>query len=207
MKANLPKATVARLPLYLQCLEEVPASQRIISSQQLARMAGVNSAKVRKDLSYLGSFGTRGVGYDTEELRVLIARRLGRTEPCAVAIVGAGNLGEALAGYEGFEERGFRIAAIFDTDPDKIGRRVNGMPIEHLSGLRRAVVERGVNIGIITTPPQVAQDVADSLGAAGVRSILNFAPAVLEVPPGVQVRRVDLSTELQILSYYLNQAE
>jgi redox-sensing transcriptional repressor len=179
-------------------------SQLIVSSDQLATTAGVNSAKVRKDLSYLSPRGTRGVGYDVEELKQLIAVRLGRTAPPVVAIVGAGNLGQALAGYDGFVEHGFTIAALFDTDQAKVGKTVGGTRVYHLDELDEIVAGEAISIGMITTPEGAAQEVANRLAAAGVRSILNFAPAILKVPEGVEVRRVDLSTELQILSYYLN---
>jgi redox-sensing transcriptional repressor len=205
MKGSIPRATVNRLPLYLQVLEDLGPSQSTISSEQLARAAGVNSANVRKDLSYLGSYGTRGVGYDAGHLQFQIARRLGRTGATAVAIIGAGNLGQALAGFPGFEESGFVVAGVFDSDPNKIGSEVNGLAVEAVADLDEAVKDREVAIGIITTPASSAQDVADRLSAAGVRSILNFAAAMLDVGPGVEVRRVDLSTELQILSYYLHE--
>lgn len=200
--ASIPRATVARLPLYLQCLEAM--TEPIVSSDQLAATAGVNSAKVRKDLSYLSPQGTRGVGYDLAELRQLIAARLGRTADWMVAIVGAGNLGQALAGFDGFAEHGFRVAALFDTDPAKVGTTIEGKLVHHLDDLEAVIGAEGIAIGMITTPEAPAQEVADKLAAAGVRSILNFAPAILKVPRGVEVRRVGLSTELQILSYYLN---
>ena len=194
---------MTRLPLYLLCLEGM--SQEIVSSDQLAQRAGVSSAKVRKDLSYLGPQGTRGVGYDVAELKELIAVRLGRSDSFAkVAIVGAGNLGQALAGFDGFTESGFQVGALFDSDPDKIGTSIAGLPVHHIEDIEMVVKEEGVLIGMITTPEDGAQEVADALAAAGVRSIVNFAPTVLKVPEGVEVRRVDLSTELQILSYYLN---
>ena len=202
MAAQIPRATVARLPLYLQCLEGM--AQEIVSSDQLATTAGVNSAKVRKDLSYLGPQGTRGVGYDVAELKALIFDRLGRAAPSVVAIVGAGNLGQALAGHERFEEQGFRVAALFDTDASKVGTMVSGHKVHHVDQLSAIIDTERVTIGMITTPEESAQAVADSLTAAGVRSILNFAPTILKVPEGVAVRRVDLSTELQILSYYLH---
>ena len=201
MKDSIPPVTVERLPLYLQCLDELPPSADWISSERLAAMAGVNSAQVRKDLSYLGSYGVRGVGYDVDHLRGQIERQLGH---CVVAIVGAGNLGAALANYPGFHERGFKVAGVFDVDDDKIGTDVNGVEVESLTLLEQAVLERNVAIGIIATPAAAAQEVADRLSDAGVHSILNFAPVVLHVPNGVQVRRVNLSNELQILSFYLN---
>jgi redox-sensing transcriptional repressor len=201
VKASIPPVTVERLPLYLQCLDELPASADWISSQRLAAMAGVNSAQVRKDLSYLGSYGVRGVGYDVGHLRGQIELQLGH---CTVAIVGAGNLGAALANYPGFDERGFKVGGVFDVDDAKIGTFVNGVEVESLASLEQAVRERSVAIGIIATPAQAAQDVANRLSAAGVQSILNFAPVVLHVPNGVKVRRVNLSNELQILSFYLH---
>ena len=201
MKDSIPPVTVERLPLYLQCLDELPSSADWISSERLAAMAGVNSAQVRKDLSYLGSYGVRGVGYDIDHLRGQIERQVGH---CTVAIVGAGNLGAALANYPGFHERGFKVAGVFDVDDDKIGTSVNGVEVEPLALLEAAVKERDVAIGIIATPAAAAQEVANRLSTAGVHSILNFAPVVLHVPNGVQVRRVNLSNELQILSFYLN---
>ena len=202
MAGLIPRATVARLPLYLQCLEEL--TQEIVSSDQLADSAGVNSAKVRKDLSYLQPGGTRGVGYDVAELMKLISVRLGRTAASMVAIVGAGNLGQALAGFEGFAEQGFRVAAVFDTDPSKVGTMVAANKVHHIDDLGDVIHRKRITIGVITTPGESAQQVADELAEAGVRSILNFAPAILKVPEGVEVRRVDLSAELRILSYYLN---
>ncbi|MGH9281831.1 MAG: redox-sensing transcriptional repressor Rex [Acidimicrobiales bacterium] len=173
-----------------------------ISSEELARLAGVNAAKVRKDLSYLGSYGTRGVGYDVEYLLYQISRELGLTQDRPVAIVGLGNLGHALANYRGFMARGFRIVAIFDADPAKVGELVGALAIHHIDDLARVAAEKDVAIGVIATPASAAQDVADRLVAAGVASILNFAPVVLSVPPVVSVRKVDLSIELQILSFY-----
>jgi len=173
-----------------------------VSSERLAELAGVNAAKVRKDLSYLGSYGTRGVGYDVEHLVRQITQTLGLTHDWPVVIVGIGNLGQALAGYRGFGARGFRIVALVDTDPAKVGRRIAGRVVEPLSDLPEIVTSRGVAIGVIATPAEAAQDVVDRLVAAGVRSILNFAPAVVTVAPDVSLRKVDLATELQILSFY-----
>ena len=203
MKARVPRVTVQRLPVYLHCLESLPAGQAGVSSDQLATMAGVNSAKVRKDLSYLGSYGVRGVGYDVEHLKLQIGLELGLESDWSVVIVGVGNLGQALANYAGFGERRFRVVGLFDNDPRKHGVRVDRLVIEPMSRLEAAVTERNASIAIITTPPAAAQEVADRLTEAGVRSILNFAPTVIRVPDGVDVRRVDLSTELQVLSFYL----
>lgn len=171
----------------------------------MAAIAGVNSAQVRKDLSYLGSYGVRGVGYQIDDLKTQIGRALGLTRRYPVVIVGAGNLGSALCKYDGFSSWGFEVVAMLDIDPKKVGGLIDGVTVESLSALERVVAERGVAIGIVATPASVAQDVADRLAAAGVTSILNFAPTVLQVPAGVEVRRVDLSTELQILSFHLQQ--
>ena len=194
---------MARLPLYYRALMEV-AEQKVatISSERLAEMAGVNAAKVRKDFSYLGSYGTRGVGYDVEYLLFQISRELGLTQDWPVAIVGVGNLGHALANYKGFTARGFRVVGLVDADPAKRGERIGDLVVEPMEELPRIVAERGVAIGIIATPAPVAQEVADALVAAGVTSILNFAPTVLSVPDGVDVRKVDLSIELQILAFH-----
>ncbi|HVE47185.1 MAG TPA: redox-sensing transcriptional repressor Rex [Acidimicrobiales bacterium] len=200
---RVPEATVARLPLYLRSLLEVAeATIGTISSERLAEMAGVNAAKVRKDLSYLGSYGTRGVGYDVQYLLYQISRELGLTQDWPVAIVGLGNLGRALANYRGFLARGFHVAALVDSDDDKVGTFVGDLEVEHIDDMKAIAARHGVAIGIIATPAAVAQEVADLLVEAGVSSILNFAPVVLNVPPHVSLRKVDLSIELQILSFY-----
>ncbi|HEX2118728.1 MAG TPA: redox-sensing transcriptional repressor Rex [Acidimicrobiales bacterium] len=200
---RIPEATVARLPVYLRSLLEVADAHIVtISSERLAEMAGVNAAKVRKDLSYLGSYGTRGVGYDVQFLLVHINRVLGLTQDWPVVIVGIGNLGHALANYKGFSARGFRIAALVDADRSKVGEMVADLPVRHLDELPAIAAEEQIAIGIVATPAAVAQEVADLLVAAGVTSILNFAPAVISVPRGVSLRKVDLSIELQILSFY-----
>jgi redox-sensing transcriptional repressor len=190
--------------MYLRSLLDLAETrgQLTVSSEELADLAGVNAAKVRKDLSYLGSYGTRGVGYDVEYLLYQITRELGLTQDWPAAIVGIGNLGRALASYKGFSERGFRIMALFDVDDSVIGSEVGGLDVQHLDELKDAVSEKGIVIGIIATPPAAAQEVADHLVDAGVKSILNFAPAVVNVAPDVNVRKVDLSIELQILSFY-----
>jgi redox-sensing transcriptional repressor len=206
-RRRIPEATVARLPVYLRSLLEVAETKApTISSERLAELAGVNAAKVRKDLSYLGSYGTRGVGYEVEYLLFQISRELGLTQDWPVAIIGIGNLGQALANYRNFSARGFRIVALLDSDPAKVGEVVAGLPIRSLDDLDDVVASDGVAIGIIATPAHVAQEVADRLVAAGVTSILNFAPAVLSVPEGVSLRKVDLSIELQILSFYEQRA-
>jgi redox-sensing transcriptional repressor len=202
-RRRIPEATVARLPLYYRALLEVADSDvGTVSSERLAELAGVNAAKVRKDLSYLGSYGTRGVGYEVDYLLHEIARELGLTEDWPVVIVGVGNLGAALANYRGFGARGFRVTALVDSDTAKIGHRIGALVVEDLDDLARVVEERAIAIGIVATPAAAAQEVADRLVDAGVRSILNFAPTVITVPSHVSLRKVDLATELQILSFY-----
>ncbi len=199
----IPEATVGRLPIYLRALVEIAeGGAGTVSSETLAEAAGVNSAKVRKDLSHLGSYGTRGVGYDVAYLIHQVRRELGLTQHWPIAIVGVGNLGHALANYRGFAERGFRIVALVDADPAKVGEVVGGLPVRPVDELTSIVREHDVAIGLICTPAAVAQEVADLMVAAGIRSILNFAPAVISVPPGVSIRKVDLAIELQILAFY-----
>jgi redox-sensing transcriptional repressor len=200
---DLPEATIARLPEYLRALHNLGESGAdTISSEGLAAAAGVNSAKLRKDLSHLGSYGTRGVGYDIALLIEQIEYVLGLDQRRAVCLVGVGNLGHALAGYDGFASRGFKIAALFDSDDAKIGEVIHGLTVRHITELRRVAVEESLAIGVIATPSGAAQAVADELVAAGVTSILNFAPCVLSVPANVDVRKVDLAIELQILSFH-----
>ena len=199
----IPEATVGRLPVYLRALVEMAeGGQTTISSEGLAEAAGVNSAKVRKDLSYLGSYGTRGVGYDVAYLIHQVRRELGLTQDWAVLIAGVGNLGHALANYKGFGERGFRTVALVDQDRSKVGEIVGGIRVRHVDDMPAIVRENDVAIGIISTPASSAQAVADQMVAAGIRSILNFAPAVITVPAEVSLRKVDLSIELQILGFY-----
>jgi redox-sensing transcriptional repressor len=202
-RRRIPDAAVARLPVYLQILDSLKAdSIGQLSSDQLATMAGVNAAKVRKDLSYLGSYGTRGVGYDVAYLIYQIKRELGLLHEWNVVVVGAGNLGNALANYHGFSSRGFPVAGIVDKDPNKVGKKVGGVTVRHVDELADIVRHQDVSIGVIATPSTAAQEAADSLVAAGIRSILNFASTVLVVPEHISVRSVDLGVELQILGYY-----
>ena len=201
--AGIPDATVARLPIYLRALtalaEEGVAT---VSSEELAAAAGVGSAKLRKDLSHLGSYGTRGVGYDVEYLVYQISRELGLTQDWRVVIVGVGNLGHALANYGGFASRGFTVVALLDADGGLVGEHVAGLPVRSVDELEEVVATVGVHIGVVATPALAAQSVCDRLVAAGVTSVLNFAPCVLDVPADVMVRKVDLSTELQILAFH-----
>jgi redox-sensing transcriptional repressor len=202
-RGPIPEATVARLPVYLRALVDLAASGvQTVSSEALAEAAGVNSAKVRKDLSHLGSYGTRGVGYDVAYLIHQVRRVLGLTQDWPIVIVGMGNLGRALANYKGFPARGFSVVALVDSDPAKVGERVGSLSVRRVDDLPRLVRRHGVAIGVIATPASAVQEVADRLVAAGVRSILNFAPAVITVPADVSVRKVDLAIELQILAFY-----
>jgi redox-sensing transcriptional repressor len=205
---RIPEATVLRLPIYQRILAElVRAGSRTVSSEQLAELARVNAAKVRKDLSLLGSFGTRGSGYDAEFLIAQIDRALGVDENWSVAIVGIGNLGRALTNSAGFASRGCQITALFDVDPAVVGEVVRGVTVRHMDELATLRAGERPDIGVITTPGWAAQGVADLLVRAGVTSLLNFAPRVLTVPGHVYLRYVDLSIELQVLSFYRSRRE
>jgi redox-sensing transcriptional repressor len=200
---GIPDATVARLPVYLRALYALAdRAVATVSSEELAAAAGVNSAKLRKDLSHLGSYGTRGVGYDVDYLIYQVSRELGLTQDWPVLIVGAGNLGRALANYGGFASRGFRIAALLDCDPSVVGTIIARHTVRSAADIEDVIERFDVSIGVIATPAAAAQNVCDRLVAAGVTSILNFAPVVLSVPSGVDVRKVDLSIELQILAFH-----
>ena len=198
---RVPEATVARLPLYLRALHALSETGRTtVSSEELAAASGVTSAKLRKDLSHLGSYGTRGVGYDVEHLVGEISRELGLGQRCSVVLVGVGNLGRALAGYGGFAHRGLAIDALLDSDRARVGEQIAGLVVRHVDDLPEVVT--GKSIGVIAVPADAAQQVCDLLVKAGVTSILNFAPTVLSVPDNVDLRKVDLSIELQILSFH-----
>jgi redox-sensing transcriptional repressor len=203
----IPDATVSRLPMYHRSLLSLTArGVLLVSSEELAEASGVSSAKLRKDLSFLGSYGTRGVGYDVEFLLYQIARALGLTQVWPVVIVGIGNLGNALAGYPGFASRGFSVVGLFDTDPNRVGETVTvagkEIVVTDISKLPQVVLSSGASIGVIATPEVAAQEVCDVMVRNGITSILNFAPVLIEVPAGVDVRRVDLATELQILAFH-----
>jgi redox-sensing transcriptional repressor len=200
----IPEASVARLAVYLRMLGELAEQgSETVSSDELAAATGVNPAKLRKDLSYIGSYGIRGVGYEITALLHQLERALGLTHRQSVALVGVGNLGHALAGYGGFGGRGFPVTSLFDVDPDLVGIHINGILVEHMREIPRICDERGVTIGMIATPGPAAQGVCDLLVDSGVRCILNFAPVVLQVPGEVEVRKVDLAVELQILAFHV----
>ena len=200
---RIPEATVLRLPVYQRILAElVRAGARTVSSEQLVELARVNAAKVRKDLSLLGSFGTRGSGYDPVFLIAQIDRALGVDENWSVAIVGIGNLGRALTNSAAFASRGCQVTALFDVDPVVVGEEIRGLQVRHMDEIAALRSADRPDIGVITTPGWAAQGVADLLVRVGVTSLLNFAPRVLHVPSHVHVRYVDLSIELQVLGFY-----
>lgn len=200
-RRDIPDATVARLPVYLRALHPlISAGVEVVSSEELAKIAGVRSAGLRKDLSYLGSYGVRGVGYDVERLTTEMTSQLGLQHPWSVAIIGMGNLGHALAAYSGFETRGFEVQWLVDHDPQIVGTYIAGIRVVDFAEFAATVTDQV--IVVVATPPAAAQAVADAVVAVGVRSILNFAPGVLSVPSHTQVRRVDLATELQILAFH-----
>jgi len=200
---DIPPATVARLPAYRQALMDADAAGlRILPSAELAAAVGGNPDQVRKDLSFLATRGIRGVGYEIAPLVDELSRILGLTEARNVVLVGAGNLGRALAAYDGFTPRGFRLVAVLDVDERVIGTRIGGLPVAHLDGLAELVVRLDVALGVVAVPADAAQGVVERLVAAGLDAILNFAPVHVRVPEHVSVRSVDLSTELQMLSFH-----
>lgn len=203
--SSLPPLTLARLPLYARVLDDLArGGVATASSAQLARAAGVEPAQLRRDLSHLGSYGTRGVGYAVADLRDHVRAALGVTSRRGVVVVGVGNLGRAVASYGGLKSRGFGVVALVDTAGAVVGTSVAGVVVEHVRELPRLVAEHEVEIAVLTTPAEVAQEALDAIVAAGVRSVLSFAPRALSAPPGVAVRNVDVAAELQILSFYLH---
>lgn len=200
---GIPEASISRLAVYLGVLNGL-ADQQVatVSSGELARASGVNPAQLRKDLSHLGSYGIRGVGYDVAYLRFQLDQNIGTAEHWPVVVVGVGNLGRALVNHAGFSSRGFRVQALFDSDPALVGSTVEGLRIHDLAELDQVIVDPSVTIGVIATPAAAAQDVADRLVAAGVGCLLNFAPVGLALPSEVTLRKVDLGSELQILAYH-----
>jgi redox-sensing transcriptional repressor len=201
-RPTLPEATISRLHRYRRILGELGDDVTTVSSDMLAEAAGVNSAQVRKDLSFVGTRGTRGVGYDVRGLHDELTDALGLTRDWRVLIVGVGNLGRALASYRGFHEPGFSVVALVDEDPERIGETVAGVTVEPTEHLDDVVARESVDIAIVAVPAEAAQDVAERLVDAGVTAILNFAPTHVDAGPNATVRRVDLSTELGVLAYY-----
>lgn len=201
---RMPAATISRLSIYSRCLAQLESSGiDTISSHELADRTGINPAQMRKDLSYFGQFGRRGVGYKTSELNKNILKILGLDHEWKVAIVGAGNLGSALSAYRGFKEHRFIISAVFDSDKSKAGRYCGNVRVSSMDEIKEVVAREGIEIAIVAVPAEAAQWVASQLVVAGLKAILNFAPATLIVPENVKLRNVDLSIELENLSYFL----
>lgn len=204
-KSKIPQTTISRLPVYLRVLSELANKKAYnISSYELAELVGGNPARLRKDLSYLGEFGTRGVGYDVEHLIYHISKSLGLTKAWSVAIVGIGRMGTALEKYWGFKISSFKVIGLFDKDPKKIGKKVNDLTVLDIEEIEEEAKRIGkIDIGIITTPASAAQEAVDKLVKAGVKAILNYAPVSIEVPEGVLKSQVDILLDLQILSFHL----
>lgn len=204
MNNRIPAATVQRLPMYLRVLEDIGIRAGTIGSEEIAAATGGSAVQVRKDLSHLKYSGTRGVGYDIDLLAAAIKKALGLNRTRRVALVGAGNLGTALAGYTGFAATGFDITAVYDKNPRRIGALIGGMAVRNIGRLVADAAAEPYEIGVIATPVGAAQSVADTMVAAQIGAILNFAGVTVRVPDDVVVRNVDLSTEFRILSYYLS---
>lgn len=201
---KIPEATIMRLSVYSRYLAEIDRKGiTTISSGDIAEGVGVSPAQVRKDLAYFGEFGIRGVGYNVKDLHRQILRILGLSNEWSVSLVGLGNLGLALSTYRGFKDRGFTITSIFDNDPEKIGMKINGVEVMSVDRIEEVVPQMQTQIGAITVPSSVAQVIADKLVSSGVKAILNFAPIVLNVPPEVELRNVDLSVNLEVLTFNL----
>ena len=201
---KVPQPTIERLSAYLQCVRVLrEAGVTTASSAGIAKRTGINAAQLRKDLSYFGEFGTPGLGYDLRDLEAHLSRIMGLDAERDVLLVGAGNLGRALSSYTGFGRRGFRIVAAFDVDPSKVGTVMDSCPVHALEELQAVNAAVKAEVGVITVPAGAAQKAADALAAAGVKAILNFAPTSILAPPGVTVRHVDLTSQMEVLSYYL----
>jgi redox-sensing transcriptional repressor len=201
---KIPEMTIRRLSVYTRCLLQLEEDGvRTVSSQELAERFNLNSAQVRKDLAYFGEFGVRGIGYYVAGLKAELQRILGLDREWAVALVGFGNLGSALFHYKGFSRQGFRIAVIIDDDPNKTGREVDSVPIVSSRDMARELKTRGIQVAIVAVPVESAQAVTDQLVAAGIKAVLNFAPTRLRVGREVRLKNVDLSIELETLSFYL----
>jgi len=206
--SRVPEPTVLRLSVYLRCLRQAQAEGlHTISSAGVEKRTGISAGQVRKDLSYFGEFGKPGLGYGVEALLARLSRIMQLDRPRKAVIVGAGNLGTALAGYQGFRSENFSVVAVFDNNLSKIGRRLWDLEISDVMELPRMAREQKVEIGIITTPAEAAQEVADLMAQGGIRAILNFAPTRIVSPPGTVVRNVDLTKELEVLCYYLPRLE
>ena len=203
-RSDIPRKAVYRLSLYLRCLQRLKSNQiRTVSSDALAKAAGVKPTQLRKDLTYFGQFGTRGLGYDVEQLAKMISDLLGTNSLQPVVLVGVGNLGTALLSYRGFEQAGFEIVAGFDLDFERKRNKQTRQPIYGMDRLPDLVRKRGVKMAVLSVPGTAAQEVANMLVKAGITGILNFAPLILQVPEEVMVNNVNLAIELENLSYFI----
>lgn len=203
-KRIIPQATIKRLALYLRSLRYLEKKEvEMISSEKLAEHIYASPAQVRKDLSYFGEFGIRGVGYNVKKLIAEIESNLGLKKERNVALVGIGKLGSALLAYPGFEKFGFRISALFDNNPEKIGKKFSGLKVEKIDRIKQVSKRRKIKIVMITVPAENAQEVADRVVAAGIKVILNFAPYYLTIPEGIIINTIDMAIELESIAYYL----
>lgn len=201
---EIPPVVIDRLPLYARALASLEAKNReVVSSQELGHQLDVTPAQIRKDLSYFGRFGKQGRGYNVRKLLEELRSILGLNRQWRMTLVGTGRLGRAILGYEGFMPQGFRIVETFDSDPEWIGREVNGYPIKNIADLEKVLAEDPVDIGIVAVPAETAQSVIDRLVGCGVKAILNYAPIAAHVPPNVQIKRIDPVLSLQGMTYYL----
>ncbi len=206
LRNEIPRKAVYRLSVYLRCLQRLKSNGiRTVSSEALSAAAGVKSTQLRKDLTYFGQFGTRGLGYDVEQLAKMISDLLGTNSLQPVILVGVGNLGTALLSYRGFEQEGFEIVAAFDLDAARKRNKKSELPILEMEQLAQFVQERGVKMAILTVPTTAAQEVTNELVKAGITGVLNFAPIVLQVPEEVMVNNVNLAIELENLSYFIQE--
>lgn len=208
MRDRIPEGVIERLPAYLNVLIQMRADGEFtVSSARLGELTSVNPAQIRRDLTYFGSFGKRGVGYDIQTLVARIQHILGSDHTHRLALVGAGNLGSAIAGYNGLRQHGFLVTSVFDNDPRKIGSRIGDIVVQSVDDMERTLRKQGIRIAVIAVPPDAAQDVADRLAVAGVRVILNYTPVIVRVPEGVTLHNTDPVQELLHTLYYLSRQE
>lgn len=206
--AHIPEGVIERLPVYLNVLLQLREDgEETVSSARLGELARVNPAQIRRDLTHFGSFGRRGVGYDVGTLADRIQRILGSDHVHRLVLVGAGNLGSAIAAYDGLSKHGFIVTAVFDNDPSKVGGRLGDVAVRDIRDLERTVREQGISIGIVAVPPSAAQQVTDRLASAGIRVVLNYTPVVVQVPPGVTLHNTDPVQELLHTLYYLSRRD
>jgi redox-sensing transcriptional repressor len=205
MPSYIPDIVIGRLPIYLRALTHLAEQgHEVTSSHELGQQLGISSAQIRKDLSHFGGFGKQGTGYQIDYLIGQLRQVLKINQEWEVALVGAGDLGRAIAHYKGFKDRGFHIASVFDSSPDKVGKKLGDFTIQAMADAPNVIAQRGIKMAMIAVPAQDAQEVADMLIAAGIRAILNYAPISLNVPDGVRVQYIDPVVHMQRMTYYLN---